>query len=129
MIKIITSRNVKAVDRLLSGTATGDRTTAAYVAAIVSAVRRRGDRALLQYARRFDGLKEPLEVSPEEIEEGAARVPPKVREALAAAARHIQKVARRQRPQQWTVTPVRGVSVEQRVVPLDRSRSSARRGI
>src|SRR5207249_4753256 len=87
VIKIITSRNVKAVDRLLSGTAAGDRTTAAYVAAIVSAVRRRGDPALLQYARRFDGLKEPLEVSPEEIEEGAARVPPKVREALVAAAR------------------------------------------
>ena len=120
MIKIITSRNVRAVDRLLSGTAAGDRTTAKYVAAIVSAVRRRGDRALLQYARRFDGLKEPLEVSSEEIEEGSARVPPKVREALASAARHIEKVARRQRPPQWKVTTVRGVSVEQRVVPLDR---------
>jgi histidinol dehydrogenase len=67
-------------------------------------VKRRGDRALLQYARRFDGLREPLEVSRDEIEEGAARVPPAVRAALAAAARNIRKVARRQRPGHWTLT-------------------------
>jgi histidinol dehydrogenase len=120
VIKIISSHNTKAVDRLLSASAAGDRSTAKYVSAIVSAVRRRGDTALLQYARRFDGLEEPLEVSREEIEEGAARVPPGVRAALAAAARNIQKVARRQRRAEWTLTTVPGVSVEQRVTPLDR---------
>jgi histidinol dehydrogenase len=120
VIKIISSRNAKAVDRLLSGPAADGRATAKYVAAIVSAVKRRGDRALLQYARRFDGLQQPLEVSREEIEDGAARVSPSVRDALAAAARNIQKVARRQRPVQWKLTTVPGVSVEQRVTPLDR---------
>jgi histidinol dehydrogenase len=120
VIKIISSHNTKAVDRLLSASAAGDRSTAKYVSAIVSAVRRRGDTALLQYARRFDGLEEPLEVSREEIEEGAARVPPGVRAALAAAARNIQKVARRQRRTEWTLTTVPGVTVEQRVTPLDR---------
>ena len=122
MITIISSRNTRAVDRLLaaSGGEGDDRATAKAVARIVSAVRRRGDRALLQYARRFDGLQEPLEVSREEIEEGAARVPPKVRAALAAAARNIRTVARRQRPPAWTVTTAPGVSVEQRVTPLDR---------
>jgi histidinol dehydrogenase len=120
VIKIISSHNTTAVDRLLSASAAGDRSTAKYVSAIVSAVRRRGDTALLQYARRFDGLEEPLEVSREEIEEGAARVPPGVRAALAAAARNIQKVARRQRRTEWTLTTVPGVTVEQRVTPLDR---------
>ncbi|HEV3216647.1 MAG TPA: histidinol dehydrogenase [Vicinamibacterales bacterium] len=120
MIQIISSRNAKAVDRLLSVSEAGGRSTAKYVAAIVSAVKRRGDRALLQYARRFDGLREPLEVSRDEIEEGAARVPPAVRAALAAAARNIRKVARRQRPGHWTLTTAPGVSVEQRVTPLDR---------
>jgi histidinol dehydrogenase len=120
VIKIISSHNTKAVDRLLSASAAGDRSTAKYVSAIVTAVRRRGDPALLQYARRFDGLEEPLEVSRDEIEEGAARVPPGVRAALAAAARNIQKVARRQRRAEWTLTTVPGVSVEQRVTPLDR---------
>jgi histidinol dehydrogenase len=120
VIKIIASRNAKAVDRLLSGPAADGRSTAKYVAAIVSTVKRRGDRALLQYARRFDGLQQPLEVSREEIEDGAARVSPSVRGALAAAARNIQKVARRQRPVQWRLTTAPGVSVEQRVTPLDR---------
>src|SRR5205814_458387 len=90
------------------------------VSAIVAGVRRRGDRALLEYARKFDDLREPLEVSKDEIEEGAARVPPKVRAALAAAARNIHKVARRQRPAEWKVTTRPGVTVEQRVTPLDR---------
>jgi histidinol dehydrogenase len=120
VIRIIPSRNIKAVDRLLSAAASDDRATAKYVATIVSAVRRGGDRALLRYAHRFDGLRAPLEVSREEIEEEAVRVPPRVRAALAAAARNIQKVARRQRPPQWTLSTMPGVTVEQRVVPLDR---------
>ena len=47
-------------------------------------------------------------------------MPPKVRRALATAARNIEKVARRQRPRPWTVITSPGVSVEQRVTPLDR---------
>ena len=66
------------------------------------------------------GLDGDLEVSRDEIEELAVRVPPKVRAAIAAAARNIEKVARRQRPQGWTVKTAPGVTVEQRVTPLDR---------
>jgi histidinol dehydrogenase len=43
-----------------------------------------------------------------------------VRAALAVAARNIRKVARRQRPTEWKVETTRGVTVEQRVTPLDR---------
>jgi histidinol dehydrogenase len=119
-MKIINSRNVKAVDRLLRPVIGVDRRTASSVAGIVSAVRRRGDKALLNYARKFDGLDEPLEVSKDEIEEAAARVPPRVRAAIATAAQNIQKVARRQRPHGWTIATQPGVTVEQRVMPLDR---------
>ena len=119
-MKIVSSKNVRAVDRLLRPSGSGDGRIAASVSKIVSAVRKRGDSALLQYARRFDRLEGDLEVSRTEIEEQAARVAPKVRAALAAAARHIEKIARRQRPGEWKVTPQRGVTVEQRVTPLDR---------
>lgn len=119
-MKILSSGNTKAVDSLLRSSTGGDRTIAATVAAIVSAVRKRGDAALLQYARRFDRLKGALEVSRDEIDEQAARVSPKVRAALDAAARNIATVARRQRPQGWKVSPQPGVTVEQRVTPLDR---------
>ena len=120
MIKIIRAQNAKGVNRLLSPSREGDARTTRYVSTIVAGVRARGDRALLSYARKFDDLREPLEVSKDEIEEGAARVPPKVRAALAVAARNIRKVARRQRPTEWTVTTAAGVSVQQRVTPLDR---------
>ena len=108
-MRIIRAQNTKAVERLLVPSRERDGATTRYVSTLVSAVRRRGDTALLKYARQFDNLREPLEVSKEEIEENAARVPPKVRAALAAAARNIQKVARRQRPPEWTLTTQPGV--------------------
>jgi len=119
-MKVFSSKNTKAVDRLLQPSSGDDRRVAAAVKAIVSAVKRRGDAALWQYATRFDGLDGELEVSRNEIDEQAARVPPRVRAALAAAARNIEKVARRQRPRGWMVSPQPGVTVEQRVTPLDR---------
>jgi histidinol dehydrogenase len=119
-MKILSTADEKAVARLLKPAGERDRTAAAAVAKIVSAVRGRGDQALLEYARRFDHLDGDLEVSQDEMEELAVRVPPKVRAALAAAARNIEKVARKQRPRGWTVQTSAGVTVEQRVTPLDR---------
>ena len=119
-MKIISSRNTSAVERLLRPAGGNDRKTAAAVAKIVAGVRTRGDKALLEYARRFDRLDGQVEVSRMEIEELAARVPPRVRRAIAAAARNIATVARRQRPRGWTVGTSSGVTVEQRVTPLDR---------
>ena len=119
-MKIIASSNAKAVDRLLRPSGIDHGRLASSVRAIVTAVRRRGDAALIQYARRFDRFDGELEVSRDEIEEVASRVAPRVRAALAAAARNIEKVARRQRPKGWRLHLQPGVSVEQRVTPLDR---------
>lgn len=119
-MRIVTSADVRAVNRLLGTSSRRDPATSAAVAAIVSAVRSRGDAALVSYSRRFDRLDGSLEVSCDEIDELAARVPPTVRRAIAAAARNIEKVARRQRPRGWTITTSPGVTVEQRVTPLDR---------
>src|SRR5215210_5864896 len=119
-MKIINSHNLRAVDRLLRPVTGESRSTITSVAAIVSAVGRGGDKALLRYARQFDGLEGTIEVTNEEIEENAARVPPRVRDAIARAAKNIQKVARRQRPQGWTIATQSGVTVEQRIMPLDR---------
>ena len=91
------------------------------VAAIVDRVRREGDAALLSYARKFDRLKGPIEIGRGELRAAAARVEPSVRRAIATAARHIRRVAERQVPRGWTVRPVPGVSIEQRVLPLDRA--------
>ena len=90
------------------------------MAAIVAAVRRNGDRALLKYARQFDPLDGPVEVTQAEMLAAAARVPRAVRAAIRAAARNIRVVARRQVPRGWRTRVAPGVTVEQRIVPLDR---------
>jgi len=120
MIRIVESRNRRAVAALLTPARARDVTTDRRVAAIVDAVRRDGDRALLRYARKFDRLDAPIEISPDEMREGAATVPRAVRTAIRAAARNIRMVARRQVPRGWRARVAAGVSVEQRIVPLDR---------
>ncbi|HEX6464911.1 MAG TPA: histidinol dehydrogenase [Vicinamibacterales bacterium] len=90
------------------------------VAKIVADVRRRGDRALLQYARRFDALDGSVEIPLREMEIATRAIATDVRRAVRVAARNIRHVARRQVPRGWTTTPVAGVEIEQRVTPLDR---------
>ncbi len=119
-MKIVESTNRTAVYALLAPERSRDRATERRVAAIVSDVRRHGDRALLKYARRFDGLEEAIEVTPAEMRRAAARVPRDVRAAIAAAARNIRAVASRQVPKGWRARIAPGITVEQRVVPLDR---------
>ena len=86
--------------------------------------RRDGDRALLRYARQFDPLDGPVEVTRAEMRAAAARVPRAVRAAIEAAARNIRIVARRQVPRGWRTRVAPGVTVEQRGVPRDRGRCS-----
>jgi len=90
------------------------------VRAIVDRVRVSGDRALVGFAKRFDGVRPPLEVTPEEMRAAAEQVDPVVRRAIRQAAGNIARVAFRQIPRHWDLDVVGGVSVEQRVEPLAR---------
>jgi histidinol dehydrogenase len=119
-LKIVESSNRRAVEALLSPERIRDAATDAGVAAIVADVRRKGDGALLRYARKLDRLSGPAEVSRTEMRRAAATVPRSVRSAIRAAARNIRAVSRRQVPKPWRLDVGAGVSVEQRVVPLDR---------
>jgi histidinol dehydrogenase len=120
MFRIISSTDERAVSALLDRRPARDRRLESRVARIVARVRRDGNPALLAFARRFDKLALPLEVSASEIEDGVGATPPDVRDAIRLAARHIRRVARRQIPRPWSVSPAPGVRIEQRVLPLDR---------
>lgn len=117
---IIKSSNLRAVSALIDARPANDPALQRRVATIVDRVRREGDAALVRYARRFDGLQGPIEVSRREIDKGAALVDRAVKKAIAVAAKHIRAVAERQKPRPWTITPVAGVTIRQRVLPLDR---------
>ncbi len=105
---------------LLAPARVNDAATARAVARIVADVRRDGDRALLRYARRFDRLDGAIEFSRADMRLAAAEVPRPVRAAIRTAARNIRTVARLQVPRGWRATVAPGVTVEQRVIPLDR---------
>jgi histidinol dehydrogenase len=120
MFRIISSSDADGVAALLDRRPGRDPRLEARVARIVARVREGGDAALLAFARKFDRLAGSIEVASAEIEQGVRDTPREVREALGLAARHIRRVARKQIPRAWTVSPVAGVRVEQRVTPLDR---------
>ena len=120
MLRIISSSNTAALNRLIDRQQSVDHAIERQVSRVVDAVRRDGDRALMAYARRFDGLAAPMEVTREEMKDGASQTPPDVRTAIKTAARHVALIARRQLPRGWQTLVTPGVSIEQRVTPLDR---------
>jgi len=119
-MRIIDSSDQAAVAAVLDRRPTRNAALMERVADIVASVRRAGDEALFDYARRFDELEGPVDVSSEEMRAASDSLPKPVRGAIVAAARNIRHVARRQLPKPWKTSPVRGVVIEQRVLPLDR---------
>jgi histidinol dehydrogenase len=120
MIRIVDSKNRRAVADLLAPERVRDAATERRVQKIVADVRRDGDSALTRYARELDGLAGPIEVSLDDMRRAARDVPAAVRSAIRIASRNIRTVARRQVPRGWRARVADGVTVEQRVVPLDR---------
>jgi histidinol dehydrogenase len=119
-VKIIDAKNQKALTKVLAHAAAPDAAFDKSVAKIVHAVRDEGDTALLAFARRFDDVRPPIEVSREEMERSMRHVPADVRAAIAAAAKNIARVAARQVPSTFALSVTPGVDIEQRVEPLAR---------
>src|SRR5215207_8034249 len=108
-MRIIEAHNRQALSRVLARDRAADRSFERRVAEIVDRVRVGGDRALLGFARRFDDVKPPLEISRDEMTAAAATVPAEVRRAIRQAARNIARVAFRQIPKHWDLEVMPGV--------------------
>ncbi|HEY7284156.1 MAG TPA: histidinol dehydrogenase [Vicinamibacterales bacterium] len=119
-MRIVESTNARAIARLTSRLTASDAAVDRRVRQIVERVRRGGDRALVALSRRFDGLSAPIEVTRDEIDAGASQVAPDVRLAIRRAARNIARVAFRQLPKHFDLDVEPGVSIEQRIEPLER---------
>ena len=87
---------------------------------MVAAVRRNGDRALVKYARKWDGLQpsQPLRVAPAEIRAAWKNASPDLRAALEQAAANIRRFCEWQKPAEWT-RKNDGILLGQLVRPLD----------
>ena len=108
------------VGRLLARKAARLTEAEAVVRPILEAVRQRGDRALMEYARQFDGLtRRSVRVPAAEL--GAAResLAPEFRAAVETAAANIRAYAERQMPRAWMREMRPGLRLGQVVRPLD----------
>jgi histidinol dehydrogenase len=94
---------------------------------ILADVRRGGDRALLRYAAKFDGLGQngdgagALRVSEDEMAAAWEATDPALRQALATAAKQIRAFAEKQLPKNWAVesdAPIAGLTTGQLVRTL-----------
>ncbi|MBL8391832.1 MAG: histidinol dehydrogenase [Candidatus Accumulibacter sp.] len=113
---------------LLAFEAAQDQSVDECVAAILADVRARGDVAVVEYTRRFDGLNvnsmSELELSQNELQQALAGLPAEQRGALAAAAERVRRYHERQPLQGWQYDDpdqaMRGTMLGQKVTPIDR---------
>jgi histidinol dehydrogenase len=99
-----------------------DLTAEKIASRIVRDVRKRGDRALFDWAKNLDACdlrRTGVWISPSEMRAARAQVAPKFLQALEHAVRNVARVAEKQLPCPWQLQVDRGVQIAQLVRPLD----------
>ena len=117
MIRIIESKNV---GRLLSRKAARLTEAEQIVRPILDAVRKRGDKALLEYARKFDRFtRKTVRIPESDLIAAADGLSPAFRGAVETAATNVRTYAKRQMPHEWYFEARTGLRLGQILRPLD----------
>jgi histidinol dehydrogenase len=93
------------------------------VEAIIQTVKKGGDRALIRFARLFDGVRlrpSALEVRQTEINRAVESIPREDLRVMRLAARRIAAFHRRQLEKSWNYRDALGLFLGQRITPLAR---------
>jgi histidinol dehydrogenase len=110
---------VRSLDRRAEPT----RELRAVVNGIVEEVRKRGDRALIDFTRKFDGVRltpKTLFATAEEFAEAEAVVAPSTKRAIRASRRNIHAFAKESMRKDWKRKNAEGAVVGERFTPFDR---------
>jgi histidinol dehydrogenase len=111
-----------AEEKVLASRRASSRDAERVASRIVEDVRRRADAALFSWTKRLDHLalsSRNVWVSRAELSGARKRVSKEFLAAIDHAARNIRAVARRQKPQEWTIEVEPGVRAGQRVRPIE----------
>ena len=126
-LRRLSTRNAGFAARLSALTryeSSGDAAVERVVRAIIADVRKRGDAAVLAYARRFDRVKAgsvgKLEVPQSKLRDALKNLPSKDAASLRAAAARIRRFHERQLSRSWKYSEADGTQLGQIVTPLDR---------
>jgi histidinol dehydrogenase len=113
-----------ALARLIAFDAAADAPVETAVAAILADVRARGDAAVLEYTKRFDGVEAAsvaaLAIPAIEFAAAFDALATRERDALATAAARIRAFHERQRIEAWSFTEADGTRLGQKITPLAR---------
>lgn len=113
------------LDQLLSWESVSDATINQRVLDIIDNVRTRGDAALIDYTRQFDGLDvaqmSDLILPRERLELALTRITAEQRTALETAAQRVRQYHEKQVQDSWHYTEANGTVLGQQVTPLDRA--------
>ncbi|MBW8839880.1 MAG: histidinol dehydrogenase, partial [Gemmatimonadetes bacterium] len=124
MIHRISVPPFEALDPLLPRGAGSDPETREMVAGILEAVLDRGDEAVREFGRRFDGVDlEPSkwELDPADWQGALDRIAPALRQALAIAVDRVREYHEHQRESGFHLSTPDGSVVGMKVTPLDRA--------
>src|SRR5580704_372580 len=117
------TRLTAEVEREIFARCAGRDSQAERVAAkIIRDVRKRGDEALVEWSNKVGGetvSQDSIWVTPAEMKAAARRVSRELLSAVDHAARNIRRVARMQKPGDWSVMVEPGVRVAQHVEPIE----------
>jgi histidinol dehydrogenase len=117
MIPILTSAESK---RLLTRRTARLHEAEAAVRPILEAVRMKGDKGLIDYAKKFDGFtRRSVRVPSAELGEAASRLTSAFREAVEVAATNVRRFAEKQLPRDYHGLFSSGLKLGQIVRPLD----------
>src|SRR5689334_1577041 len=112
------------LERLLALEREHDRSIERTVSEIIEQVRARGDAALLELTRRFDGVHAlnagEIRIDSEECEHALRSLPEAQRTALTLAADRVRAYHDRQRASSWSFQDAEGNELGQRITALDR---------
>jgi len=94
----------------------------AIVRDIIETVRKNGDKALLEYTRRFDGAElQSLLVTKEEMQAALKMVEPRFLEVLQRAAANIRKFHSQQVRRSFIINDEKGIVMGQKITAVDRA--------
>jgi histidinol dehydrogenase len=117
MIRILESKDM---GRVLARRAARMTEAEATVRPILEAVRTRGDKGLMEYARQFDQLeRKSVRVPPEELARAAERLTAPFRSAVETASSNVRRYAEKQLPKESSASFAPGLRLGQIVRPLD----------
>ncbi len=113
----------RTIDQLTSTSSLFDPAVEESARAIIDAVRDRGDEALIQFTKQFDGAEltpEQLSVTKSELMMSSLKADKSLRDAIKLADKNVAAFAKKSRRKNWTSKNAQGATVGEKFDPFQR---------